>query len=184
MISFWETQHFPLTLENSHWHMLSPTLDRDFQAKGSWSVLGDSQQVEADFFFFFMRKLFSLFKNNLFIYDCTGSSFLCGLFSSCKEWGLLSSCSMWASHPGGFSCCGATRCMGFSGCSSWSSSLTRDWTWGPLHWELGMLASGPTGKSWLLPSYRCMIHRAICLWLTLWFKLILLTYKYWGSRNR
>ena len=98
MISFWETQQFPLTLESSHRHMLSPTLDRDFQAKGSWSVLGDPWQVEADFLFFFLRKLFSLKKNNVFIYDCTGSSLLCGLFSSCREWGLLSSCSVRAAH--------------------------------------------------------------------------------------
>ena len=27
------------------------------------------------------------------------------LFSSCGEWGLLSSCSVQASHCGGFSCC-------------------------------------------------------------------------------
>ena len=29
------------------------------------------------------------------------------LFSSCDEWGLLSSCSVQASHCGGFSCCRA-----------------------------------------------------------------------------
>ena len=27
-------------------------------------------------------------------------------FSTCGEWGLLSSCSAWASHSTGFSCCG------------------------------------------------------------------------------
>ena len=26
-------------------------------------------------------------------------------FSSCGEWGLLSSCEAWASHCGGFLCC-------------------------------------------------------------------------------
>ena len=31
---------------------------------------------------------------------------LCGLFSSCGEQGLLSSCGVRASHCGGFSCCG------------------------------------------------------------------------------
>ena len=30
-----------------------------------------------------------------------------GLFSSCREWGLLASCGVWASHCGGFSRCGA-----------------------------------------------------------------------------
>ena len=28
-----------------------------------------------------------------------------------------------------------------------SSSLTRNWTWAPLDWELGVLATGPPGKS-------------------------------------
>ena len=32
------------------------------------------------------------------------SPLLCGLFSSCGKWGLLSSCSARASHRGGFSC--------------------------------------------------------------------------------
>ena len=39
----------------------------------------------------------------LFIY---GSSMLCSLFSRYGEWGLLFSCSMLASHHGGFFCCG------------------------------------------------------------------------------
>ena len=29
------------------------------------------------------------------------------VFSSCTEWGPLSSCGMWASHCGGLSCCEA-----------------------------------------------------------------------------
>ena len=35
-------------------------------------------------------------------------------FSSCREWGLLSSCNEWSSHCGGFSCWGvlALGCMG------------------------------------------------------------------------
>ena len=43
-------------------------------------------------------------------------------FSSCDEQGLLSSCSAWASHCGGFSCCGA-RALGHavvSGCGTWA----------------------------------------------------------------
>ena len=37
-------------------------------------------------------------------------------FSSCGELGLYSICSVWASHYGGFFCCGAwpLGCMGFS----------------------------------------------------------------------
>ena len=42
----------------------------------------------------------SLFK--LFIFRCTGSSLLHGLFSSCREQRLLSSCDVGASHCGGF----------------------------------------------------------------------------------
>ena len=39
-----------------------------------------------------------------FIFDCAGSSLLHGLFSSCSEWGLLSSWGAKASHFTGFSC--------------------------------------------------------------------------------
>ena len=42
-----------------------------------------------------------------FILGCAGSSLLHRLFCSCSERGLLSSCSAWVSHFGGFSCCGA-----------------------------------------------------------------------------
>ena len=37
------------------------------------------------------------------IFGCAGSSLLCRLFSSCVQWGLLSSRGAWASHCGGFS---------------------------------------------------------------------------------
>ena len=50
---------------------------------------------------------FYKFINFFKIFGCTGSSLLCGLFSSCSEWGLLSRSGAWASHCGGFSCCGA-----------------------------------------------------------------------------
>ena len=45
--------------------------------------------------------LFLILKHCLFIFDCMQP------FSSCGEWGLLSSCGAQASHCGGFSCCGA-----------------------------------------------------------------------------
>ena len=38
----------------------------------------------------------------LFIFGCSGSSMLHMLFSSCGQWGLLCSCSVQASHCGGF----------------------------------------------------------------------------------
>ena len=60
---------------------------------------------------------------HLFIYFA-GSSLL-WVFSGCSEWGLLSSCGAWASHGGGFFCCGAQvlGCMGFSSCSTGAQYL-------------------------------------------------------------
>ena len=54
----------------------------------------------------------------LFIYGCAGFFLLPWLFSSCIEWELLSSCSVQASHCGGFSCFRAQVLgpMGFSSC--------------------------------------------------------------------
>ena len=51
----------------------------------------------------------------LFIFGCAASSLPLGHFSSCGEWGLLSSCGAWISHGGGFSRCGS----GLSG--AWAS---------------------------------------------------------------
>ena len=64
---------------------------------------------------------------NHFIYlliDCAGFPSLCGLFSSCDEHGLLSSCSPRASYNSGSSCCRAQALgpMGFSSCGTWLSS--------------------------------------------------------------
>ena len=63
---------------------------------------------DVDFFFFFKRKGL-LFKNfiYLFVFVCPGSSLLCVDFSACGQWGLLTSCGMWASHCSAFSCWGA-----------------------------------------------------------------------------
>ena len=43
-----------------------------------------------------------------------------GLFSSCRQRGLLSNCGGWASHRSGFSCCTACtpRCSDFSICGT------------------------------------------------------------------
>ena len=69
----------------------------------------------------------------LFIFGCAGSSLLCGLFPSCGEQGLLSNCSMWASHCGGFSGCRAQTLghKGFISCGSQAleHSLTSCGTW-------------------------------------------------------
>ena len=67
--------------------------------------------------FFFFKDIY------LFIFGCAGSSLLCGLFSIFREWGLLSACSTWAFHCGGFSCrARALGCLDFSRCSLWAHS--------------------------------------------------------------
>ena len=48
--------------------------------------------------------LWELFKNVIIYFDCAGSLLLPGFFLSCREPGLLSGCSTWASHCSGFSC--------------------------------------------------------------------------------
>ena len=54
-----------------------------------------------------------------FSFGFTGSSLLCGLFSSCSKPGLLSKCNLQASHCSGFSCWGVWA-LG-EGFSSWDS---------------------------------------------------------------
>ena len=55
---------------------------------------------------------------------CTGSLSLRGFFSVFREPGLLSNCSVQASHCGGFSCCSVAPvvqgCQGFSIYSFWA----------------------------------------------------------------
>ena len=58
---------------------------------------------------------------DLSIGGCAGSSLLQGLFSSCREQGLLSACGAQASHRRAFSrAAQVLGHLGFSGCSSWS----------------------------------------------------------------
>ena len=64
------------------------------------------------------------FFNNLiylFYFGCARSSLLGGLFSSCSDQGLLSSCRVWTSHCSDFSCFGtqALGQAGFSRCGMW-----------------------------------------------------------------
>ena len=64
----------------------------------------------------------------LLIFGCAGPSLLHRLFSSRGERRLLSSFGVWASHCGGFSCCGAwaqtpqslVLAAGLSGSGSWA----------------------------------------------------------------
>ena len=63
--------------------------------------------------------------NYLFIYFwLCESSLLCRLFSSCGKWGILSSCSAWASHCGDLLQNSVSiECRGFSSCSVWAQQL-------------------------------------------------------------
>ena len=114
------------------------------------------------FFFFFLLAV-------LGFHCCTRGS------SSCGEWGLILHCGAWASHCGGFSCCGAWAlgvwasvavARGLSSCGSWALEcrLSSCGTWAQLlhrMWDLpgpgiepmspalagGFLTTAPPGKS-------------------------------------
>ena len=88
----------------------------------------------------------------LFIFYCTGSSLLLGLFSSCGEPGLHSSCGMWASHCLGFSCCGAHTPghADFLSCGMWTWSLQLPGSRAQAQqlWHTGLVAPQQAGSSW------------------------------------
>ena len=78
----------------------------------------------------------------LFIYLLALLGLSCaGFFSSCSEQGLLSSCSVMASHCGGFSCCRAWA-LGHVGFSSYGS------------WTLEHRLNGFDARAWLLCGMR------------------------------
>ena len=58
------------------------------------SSLGDSNEATTFFPFFFLKKYDLLYFFFKFIFDCAGSSLLRGLFSSCGEQELFSSCGV------------------------------------------------------------------------------------------
>ena len=95
--------------------------------------------MKKGFLFFF--KLF--FKSMYFIFGCTGFHCCVWAFWSCREGGLLSSCSAQASHCSGFFCYGAqalcawpavAAACGFSSCSA------RLWSRGSAAWHVGLVA--------------------------------------------
>ena len=105
----------------------------------------------------------------LFIFGCAGS-LLVWAFSSCSEWGLLSSCGAQSSHCGGFSCYRA-QALGHTGFSSCDV-----WVWLPhaceifldsgsnlcsLHWQVDFSPLDLPGKS--------ILHFLKRKWLTLVF---------------
>ena len=68
---------------------------------------------------------FRIFKNDYLFGVVLG--FLCCVqtFSVCREWGLLSSCGVWASPCCGFSCCRAQAPghLGLKSCHAWALEL-------------------------------------------------------------
>ena len=107
----------------------------------------------------FTPLLFILFLNFVYLltFVCAGSLSLRGLFSSCGEQGLLSSCDVQDSPCGGFSCCRAwaVGCPGFSSCGFWALEhrLNSCGTWAQLPrsmWDL--LGSGKEPLSPALAS--------------------------------
>ena len=65
----------------------------------------------------------------LFIYDCVESPLLHMGFLQLHQVGAALPCSVWASHCGGFSCCGAQALEhGISSCSTWAQLPCGMWT--------------------------------------------------------
>ena len=116
----------------------------------------------------------------LLTFVCAGSLSLRGLFSSCGEQGLLSSCDVQDSHCSGFSCCRAWAVgrPGFSSCGSWALEhrLNSCGTWAQLPrsmWDLlgsgkeplspalasGFFTTEPPGKSYSLFFLRRNSHK-------------------------
>jgi len=77
--------------------------------------------LRAPYFFFNDSSLF-LTCTILFIVGYSGSSLLCGLFSSCSKQVRLFSCVAWTPHCGGFSCY-KQGALGFPGGSVAKNSL-------------------------------------------------------------
>ena len=80
-----------------------------------------------------------------FIFVCAGSSLLHGLFSSCRQWGLLSSCGVWASHCGGFSCCRVQ----VLGCVAQQLQFLSFRAQAQQLWHTGLVAPQHVGSSWI-----------------------------------
>ena len=88
----------------------------------------------------------------LFIFGCTGLHCYERAFSTCGEWGLLSSCGTQASCCGGFFCCVAWAPWhaGFSGWGAWASIFVAHGlqSAGSPGWHLGLVVLQHVGSSW------------------------------------
>ena len=89
------------TLIGPAWGMYPPTLQSDWQSECLAKERGagwKQSSLEGEFFLFVYNCIY------LFIFGCAGSSLLCRLFFSCRDWGLLSSYRARVSHCSDFSC--------------------------------------------------------------------------------
>ena len=106
----------------------------------------------------FIRSLFLRLLGFFLFLGCAGSSLLRGLSCNCCEQGLLSRCSAWATHWGGFSCCRAWALEHrLSSCGSHALLPWGTWDLPGPRIEMaspaladGFFTAGPTGKPWLL----------------------------------
>ena len=84
---------------------------------------------------------------------------MCGLFSGCSEWGLISSCHTQASRCSDSSCWGpsAPGCVGFSSCGSYLLTacsgifLAQGSNSCLLHWQAESLPLSHQGSPWFTP---------------------------------
>ena len=99
---------------------------------------------------------------HLLIFACAGSSLLHVGFLQLQQARATLPCSEWASHCGGFSCCGAGGfgCTGFSSCGAQASLLRSTWNLPgpgiePVFPALagGFLSTVPVGKSLSVSLY-------------------------------
>ena len=100
---------------------ISQSLRVTFLSSDTWNSQPLSTEIYLETFYFSTWYFFINFIY-LFLAVLGGSSLLRRLFSSCGKWGLLSSCSAYNPHCGGFSCCKVQplECSGFSSCGLWA----------------------------------------------------------------
>ena len=85
-------------------------------------------------------------KNFIYLFWLCWVFFASWLFSSCGESGLLSSCSVWASHCAGFSCCGAGA-LGYADFSTQQLQLPGSRAQAQELWCMGLVAAWHVGSS-------------------------------------
>ena len=100
----------------------------------------------------YYQSISSFLLEYLFIFGCTGLHCYERAFSTCGEWGLLSSCGTQASCCGGFFCCVAWAPWhaGFSGWGAWASIFVAHGlqSAGSPGWHLGLVVLQHVGSSW------------------------------------